>query len=113
MAVTMKIFCIGRYFPIGKIIYHSCHATWLLCKTSTLQRTLKEQQTQLCCKYIRKISQNDHPINFLIPKTATSSHSYNLRQSDNNGNIVYADRNCCRTEHSGSIISFDSKYVDM
>ena len=34
--------------------------------------------------FIRKMSQNDQPINFLIPKTATSGHSNNLRPGDNN-----------------------------
>ena len=71
------------------------------------------RQTQLCCKYIQKMSQNDHPINFLIPKTAPSGHSYNLWPVDNNRNIVYAERRSCRTQHSGSFISFVSKYVDM
>ena len=75
--------------------------------------SLKERRTQLCCKYIRKMSQNDHPINFLIPKTATSGHSYSLRSGHNNRNIVYGDRSCCRTQRSGSFISFNSKYVDM
>ena len=45
-------------------------------------------KTQLCCKYILKMSQNDHSINFIKPRTATSGHSYNLRASDNNRNIV-------------------------
>ena len=75
--------------------------------------SLKERRTQLCCKYIWKMSQNDHPINFLLPKTATSGHSYNLWPGDNNRNIVYADRSCCQTQRSGSFISFASKYVDM
>ena len=75
--------------------------------------SLKKRRTQLCCKYIRKMSQNDHSINFLIPKTATSDHSYNMRPGDNNGNIVYADRSCCRTQCSGFFISFSSKYEDM
>ena len=75
--------------------------------------SLKERRIQLCCKYIQKMTQNDHPINFLKPRTATSGHSYNLRASDNNRNIVYADRSCCRTQRSGSFISFDSKYVNM
>ena len=75
--------------------------------------SLKERRTQLCCKYIRKMSQNDHPINFLTPKTATIGHSYNLRPGDNNGDVVYADRSCCRTQRSGFFISFSSKYVDM
>ena len=80
---------------------------------------LKERQTQLCCKYIQKMTQNDHPINFLKPRTATSGHSYNLRASNNNRDILYqervslyADRSCCRTQRSGSFISFASKYVD-
>ena len=64
-------------------------------------------------KYIQKVTQNDHPINFLKPRTATSGHSYNLRASDNNRNIVYVDRSCCRTLRSGSFISFASKYVNM
>ena len=54
-----------------------------------------ELRTQLCCKYIQKMTQNDHPINFLKPRTAISGHSYNLWASDNNRNIVYADRSCC------------------
>ena len=74
---------------------------------------LKERQTQLCCKYIQKMTQNDHPINFLKPRTATSGHSYNLRASDNSRIIVYADRSCCRTQRSGSLISFASKYVNV
>ena len=74
--------------------------------------SLKESQTQLCCKYIPRMSQNDHPINFLILKTATSGHSYNVWPG-NNRNIVYADGSFCRTQHSGSFISFTSKYVDM
>ena len=74
---------------------------------------LKERQTQLCCKYIQKMTRNDHPINFLKPRTATSGHSYNVRASDNNRDILYADRSCCRTQRSGSFILFASKYVNM
>ena len=59
------------------------------------------------------MTQKDHPINFLKPRTASSGHSYNLRASNNNRNIVYADRSCCRTQRSGSFISFTSKYVNM
>ena len=38
MAGTMKIFCIRKnlFFPIGKRMFSSCHATWLPCKTSIL-----------------------------------------------------------------------------
>ena len=75
--------------------------------------SLKERRTQLCCKYIRKMSQNDHSIHFLIPKTSTSGHSYSLRSGHNTRNIVYGDKSCCRTQRSGSFISFNSKYVDM
>ena len=59
------------------------------------------------------MSQNDHPIHFLIPKTATSGHSYSLRSGHNTRNIVYGDKSCCWTQRSGSFISFNSKYVDM
>ena len=52
-------------------------------------------------------------INFLKPRTATSGHIYNLRPGGNNRNNVYADRSCCRTQRSGSFISFASKYVNM
>ena len=72
--------------------------------------SLKERRAQLCSKYIRKMSQKDHPINFLTTKTATSGHGYSLRSSCNNRNVVYADRGCCRTQRSGSFISFASKY---
>ena len=71
-----------------------------------VEEETKERRTHLCCKYIHKMSQNDHPINFLKPRTATSGHSYNLQASDNNRNIVYADRSCCRTQCSGSFVSF-------
>ena len=54
----------------------------------------------------------DHPINFLKPRTTSSGHSYNLRANDNNRNIVYADSCCCRTQCSGSFISFASKCVN-
>ena len=73
--------------------------------------SLKERRAQLCCKYIRKMSQNDHPINFLIPKTATSGHS-DPRSGCTIRKIVYADRSYCRTQRSGSFIPFASKYVD-
>ena len=63
--------------------------------------------------FIQKMTQNDHPINFLKPRTATSGHSYNLQASGNNRNIVYTDRSCCWTQSSGSFISFASKYVNM
>ena len=54
------------------IIYPSyCHLDVL---NITNLSSLKERRTQLCCKYIRKMSQNDHPINFLILKTAISGH---------------------------------------
>ena len=59
------------------------------------------------------MTQKDHPINFLKLRAATNGHSYNLRASDNNRNIVYADRSCFWTQHSGSFISFASKYVNM
>ena len=77
--------------------------------------SLKERRTRLCRirKYIQKMSQNDYPINFLKPRTATSGHSYNPRPGGNNRNNVYAVRSCCRTQRSGSFISFASKYVNM
>ena len=93
----------GQVFKLeGEIYYEDALNT-------TNLNSLKERRTQLCCKYIQKMTQNDHPINFLKPRTATSGHSYNLRASNNNRNIVYADRSCCRTQRSGSFISFTSK----
>ena len=92
-------------------IIYPCHSYLDALNTTNLS-SLKERGTQLCCKYIQKMSQKDHSINFLKPRTAISGHSYNLRASDNR-NIVYADRSCCRTQRSGSFISFASKYVNM
>ena len=93
-------------------IIYPCHS-YLDALNITNLSSLKERRTQLCHKYIQKMSQNDHPINFLKPRTATSGHSYNLRPGGNNRNNVYADRSCCRTQRSGSFISFASKYVNM
>ena len=59
------------------------------------------------------MTKKDHPINFSKPRTASSGHSYNVRASDNNRNIVYADRSCCWTQRSGSFISFACKYANM
>ena len=89
-------------------IIYPCHS-YLDALNITNLNSLKESRTQLCRKYIH----NDHPINFLKPRTATSGHSYNLRPSGNNRNNVYADRSCCWTQRSGSFISFASKYVNM
>ena len=58
------------------------------------------------------MSLKDHPTNFLKPRTTSSGHSYNLRANDNSRNIVYADSCCCRTQCSGSFISFASKCVN-
>ena len=97
----------GQVFKLeGEIYYEDALNT-------TNLNSMKERRTQLCCKHIQKMTQNDHPINFLKPRTATSGHSYNLRASDNSRIIVYADRSCCRTQLSGSFISFASKYVNM
>ena len=93
-------------------IIYPCHS-YLDALNITNLSSLKERRTQLCRKYIQKMSQNDHPINFLKPRTATSGHSYNLRPGGNNRNNVYADRSCCRTQRSGSFISFACKYVNM
>ena len=93
-------------------IIYPCHS-YLDALSTTNLSSLKEKRTQVCCKYAGKMSQNHYPINFLRPKTTTSAHSYNLRPGDNNGNIVYADRSCCRTQHSGSFISFSNKYVNI
>ena len=93
-------------------IIYPCHSYLDALNTTNLS-SLKERRTQLCCKYIQKMTPNDHPINFLKPRTATSGHSYNLRASDNSRIIVYADRSCCRIQLSGSFISFASKYVNM
>ena len=93
-------------------IIYLCHSYLDALNTTNLS-SLKERRTQLCCKIIQKMTQNDHPINLLQPRTATSAHSYNLRASDNNRNIVYADRSYCRTQRSGSFISFASTYVNM
>ena len=82
-------------------IIYPCHSYLDALNTTNLS-SLKERRTQLCRKYIQKMSQNDHPINFLKPRTATSGHSYNLRPGGNNRNNVYADRSCCRTQRSGS-----------
>ena len=78
-------------------ITYPCHSYLDALNTTNLS-SLKERRTQLCCKYIQKMTPNDHPINFLKPRTATSGHSYNLWASDNNINIVYADRSRCRTQ---------------
>ena len=83
---------------------HLCHSYLDALNTTNLS-SLKERRTQLCCKYIQEMTQNDHPINFVKPRTAISGHSYNLLASDNR-NIVYADRSCCRNQRSGSFISF-------
>ena len=91
---------------------YPCHS-YLDALNITNLSSLKDRRSQLCRKYIQKISQNDHPINFLKPRTATSGHSYNLRPGGNNRNNVYADRSCCQTQRSGSFISFASKYVNM
>ena len=77
-------------------IIYPCHSYLDALNTTNLS-SLKERRTQLCRKYIQKMSQNDHPINFLKPRTATSGHSYNLRPGGNNGNNVHADGSCCRT----------------
>ena len=97
-----------------RYIIHPCHSYLDFLNTTTLS-ILKERRTQLCCRYIQKMTQNGHLINFFKPRTATSVHSYNsyLRASDNNRNIVYADRSCCRTQRSSSFISFVSKYVNI
>ena len=92
-------------------IIYPCHS-YLDALNTTNLRSLKERRTQLCCKYIQKMTQNDYPINFLKPRTATSDHSYNLRTSDNNRNIVYADRSCCRTQCSGAFISFATEICE-
>ena len=93
-------------------IIYPCHS-YLDALNITNFCSLKQRRTQLCRKYIQKMSQNDHSINFLKPRTATSGHSYNLRPGGNNRNNAYADRSCCRTQRSGSFISFASKYVNM
>ena len=93
-------------------IIYPCHSYFDALNTTNLS-SLKERPPQFCCKYIQKMTQKDHPINSLKPRIATSGHSYNLRASDNNRNIVYADRSCCRTQRSDSLISFASKYVKM
>ena len=94
-------------------IIYPCHSYLNALNTTNLS-SLKERRTQLCCKYIQKMTQKDHHINFLKPRTAPRGHSYHLRASDNNRNIVHADRSCCRTQRSGSFISsFVSKYVNM
>ena len=80
-------------------IYPACHSYLDALNINNLS-SLKERRTQLCCKHIRKMSQNDHPINFLIPKTATRGHSYSLRSGYNNRNIVYGYKSCCRTQRS-------------
>ena len=90
---------------------YPCHSNTDALNTANLG-SLKERRTQLCCKYISKVTLKDHPINFLKPRTTSSGHSYNLRANDNNRNIVYADSCCCRTQCSGSFISFASKCVN-
>ena len=95
-------------------IIYPCHI-YLDALNITNLISLEERRTQLCCKYIRKMSQNDHPINFLILKTAISAHRtlQPAVHGYNNRNIVCGDKSCCLTKCSGSFISFNSKYVDM
>ena len=57
-------------------IIYPCHSYLDALNTTNLS-SLKERRTQLCCKYIQKMTQKDHPINFLNLRTATSGHSYN------------------------------------
>ena len=97
---------------IALYVIYTCHSSLDALNTTNLS-SLKERRTQLCCRYIQKMTQNDHLINFLKPRKATSGQSYNLRASDNNRNIVYTDRSCCRTQRSGPFISFASKYLNM
>ena len=108
-------FLLNKLESIKKRALHfiySCHS-YLDALNATDLSSLKQRLTQLCCKYIQKMTKKDHPINFLKPRTASSGHSYNLRASNNNRNIVYADRSCCQNQRSGSFISFASKYVNM
>ena len=93
-------------------IIYLCHSYLDALNTTNLSR-LKERRTQLCCIYIQKMTQNDQPINFLKPRTATSDNSYNLWASDNNRNIIYADKSCCQTQRLGYFISFAIKYGNM
>ena len=90
-------------------IIYPCHSCLDALNITNLS-SLKERRTQLCCKYIRKMSQNDHRINF---KAATCGHSYSLRSGYINRSIVYGDKSCCRTQRSGSFILFNSKYIAM
>ena len=50
-------------------IIYPCHSYLDALNTTNLS-SLKERRTQLCRNYIQKMSQNDHPINFLKPRTA-------------------------------------------
>ena len=42
-------------------IIYPCHS-YLDALNTTNFSSLKERQTQLCCKYIQKMTQNDHPL---------------------------------------------------
>ena len=55
-------------------IIYPCQSYLDALNTTNLS-SLKERRTQLCRKYIQKMSQNDHPINFLKPRTATCGHT--------------------------------------
>ena len=51
-------------------IIYPCHSYLDALNTTNLS-SLKERRTHLCCKYIQKMTQNDHLINFLKPTAAT------------------------------------------
>ena len=61
-------------------IIYPCHSYFDALNISNLS-SLKERRTQLCCKYIRKMSQNDHPINFLIQSLSIPVRMFSIDSS--------------------------------
>ena len=72
--------------------------------------TLEDRRKSLCCNYLSKMSNNCHPINFLLPKLENQSSSYSLR-SKNTRRILYDNRQFCKSQRSSSFFTFNKLYI--
>ena len=68
--------------------------------------TLAERRYALCLSYILKLKDQNHPLHFLLPRSVSVKHPYNLRSATTSSSILFQNKYFCKIQHSSNFITF-------
>ena len=71
--------------------------------------TLAERRYALCLLYILKLKDQNHPLQFLLPRSVSVNRPYNLRSATASSSILFRNKSFCKTQRSSNFITF--KYL--